>query len=678
VSPMNTFADIVLAPIAMFSGKPLAVGIALFLLLTALGLYVFWLYPMARRFVGTYKGLTLTVRKIRQSQGTQEEHLGAVDAVFEKSRLKSNWHQYRACVEFDEGQVYSYSDPQPFFGADRVPGHSYVKWSATLSGVFLTIGLAFTFVGLSAALLQMGGDGHSLDPKQLRQAVEGILAVSSVKFITSIAGILAYIFWTIVARIQANRQEYAVQALNAELRLLSNYVAPEMVLRQQLLSTHRQEQLFQTFGNDLAVAIGQQIEAALRSREDALPTAIAESVGVAVAQAIAPISTELSEIGVQIGKAGGEITGGAGDIFSKAWKEGVGGHLELFGEQMSKTISALESLPEKVRATEAGFGGEIDRTTRQLAETTMSLTGSLDRTQAMMAATVAAFSDKISSIPSVIESASRESATAIGSAIEKTLADSSRTAAEASRVGADQLAIRVGEIAGALTESSNRLREAGDHSAAGLKAARDELKMGVKDGIKTIADTAENASVQLSKTVSGLADVVNGLTACLSRTATQIEAQQGRLATAGEVVGAASTKLATAAGNVETATTPLSGSIRNINVALDQLSKATEQLHRSSASGQKVAELLNGSLEKAKSVSETQARQFTDLEKAVKQTLNELNNGVLRLGKEISECIETYDSEIAKSIGSLETAILDVADIVDQRRPGALNPVSRG
>ena len=89
----------------------------------------------------------------------------------------------------------------------------------------------------------------------------------------------------------------------------------------------------------------------------------------------------MSEIGVQIGKAGGEITGGAGDIFSKAWKEeGVGGHLELFGEQMSKTISALESLPEKVRATEAGFGGEIDRTTRQLAETTMNLTGSLDRT----------------------------------------------------------------------------------------------------------------------------------------------------------------------------------------------------------------------------------------------------------------------------------------------------------
>jgi ABC-type transporter Mla subunit MlaD len=222
------------------------------------------------------------------------------------------------------------------------------------------------------------------------------------------------------------------------------------------------------------------------------------------------------------------------------------------------------------------------------------------------------------------------------------------------------------------------LREAGDHSAAGLKAARDELETGVRDGIKTIADTTETASAQLSETVSSLAEVVNGLTACLSRTAIQIEAQQGRLATAGEVVGAASTKLATAAGNVETATTPLSGSIRNINVALDQLSKATEQLNRSSASGEKVAEMLNGSLEKAKSVSETQARQFTDLERAVKQTLNELNDGVLRLGKQISDCIETYDAEIAKSIGSLETAMLDVADIVDQRRPGATISGVRG
>ncbi len=97
------------------------------------------------------------------------------------------------------------------------------------------MGLFFTFVGLSAALLQVGGDGQgAMKPEQLRRAVEGILGVSSVKFITSIAGILAYIGWSIVARIQADRQEKVVERLVAEIRQLSTYVSPEMVLRKQL------------------------------------------------------------------------------------------------------------------------------------------------------------------------------------------------------------------------------------------------------------------------------------------------------------------------------------------------------------------------------------------------------------------------------------------------------------
>ena len=81
----------------------------------------------------------------------------------------------------------------------------------------------------------MGGDGHgALDPAQLKIAVEGILAVSSVKFITSIAGILAYIFWSVVARQQSASQVHAEERLLGEMRALSTYVAPEMLLRRQL------------------------------------------------------------------------------------------------------------------------------------------------------------------------------------------------------------------------------------------------------------------------------------------------------------------------------------------------------------------------------------------------------------------------------------------------------------
>jgi hypothetical protein len=43
-------------------------------------------------------------------------------------------------------------DPHVLFTADRLPGHGYEKWASTWAGVFLTLGLLFTFVGLSAAL----------------------------------------------------------------------------------------------------------------------------------------------------------------------------------------------------------------------------------------------------------------------------------------------------------------------------------------------------------------------------------------------------------------------------------------------------------------------------------------------------------------------------------------------
>jgi hypothetical protein len=40
----------------------------------------------------------------------------------------------------------------------------------------------------------------------LREAINGILEASSARFITSIAGILCHIGWTITARIYADRQ----------------------------------------------------------------------------------------------------------------------------------------------------------------------------------------------------------------------------------------------------------------------------------------------------------------------------------------------------------------------------------------------------------------------------------------------------------------------------------------
>ncbi len=92
-----------------------------------------------------------------------------------------------------------------------------------MAGVCLTLGLLFTFVGLSAALFKVGDAGTNTN--ELRSAISEILRISSAKFITSMAGIVAYIIWTVVARSYESAQTKlacelatAVQALSHPLR----------------------------------------------------------------------------------------------------------------------------------------------------------------------------------------------------------------------------------------------------------------------------------------------------------------------------------------------------------------------------------------------------------------------------------------------------------------------------
>ena len=109
--------------------------------------------------------------------------------------------------------------------------------------------------------------------------------------------------------------------------------------------------------------------------------------------------------------------------------------------------------------------------------------------------------------------------------------------------------------------------------------------------------------------------------------------------------------------------------------AAEQVAAASSRLRETSAAEQRAADMLNGSVGAARTAFDEQAVRFRELQNGVRETVGELVNGVTRLAAEISTCIEAYNSAIAKSIGGLENAILDVADVVelrpkDERRAG--------
>lgn len=591
---MDRFADVVLAPIALFSGRPLAVVLALGILGSALGLWLGLLLPAERRFVGKLNRIARAIRAVRVAEGPQQRHFVDVDRIFEASDLAAAWRRYRSSVEFEDGKAESYADPAAFFSVGYLPGHGYAKWSGTLGGVFLTVGLFFTFVGLSAALLQMGGDGHgALNPAQLKIAVEGILAVSSVKFITSIAGILAYIFWSVVARQQASSQVHAEAHLLEEIRALSTYVAPEMLLRRQLRLAEAQRGQFSDLAASLAEtlseALGKRVDAALGGSLAALPEAIAKSVGSSVAEAFAPIRQEISAVNgeisaanARIGEGSASVTEAAGAAFGKLWQDGIGQPLQAFGAQLAAVLASLDELPHKFRDAEAGFGGEIGRSAGELAASAQRMSSALEQGQSSLAATLKAFEDKVGAIPARLaaatEQSSRDMSASLGASLQKTLDGATAAAGEASRAGGEIMSARMAEISEALAGVAASLAQAGQASHAQMV-----------EGAKMLSHSGEASAMRLSSTVDAFGLVVQRLSSRLDETERGLEAHNRRLASAGEIVADASNNLAKAAGAMENAAAPLTSATVSFQGAMDRFSEAAGQIGQISMAGDGIA-----------------------------------------------------------------------------------------
>ncbi|WP_374544855.1 hypothetical protein [Rhodoblastus sp.] len=539
---MDRFADFVLTPIALFSGRSLAVGIALSILGAALLIWLLALVPAERRFVGPLRRIAHGLRALRGKNQAPEALFAEADALFEASALTPDWRRYRSGVEFEDGKAVNYSDPADFFALVHLPGHSYPKWSSTLAGVFLTVGLFFTFVGLSAALLQLGGDGHdSLSPAQLKHAVEGILAVSSVKFITSIAGILAYIFWSVVARQQAAAQTVAEEDLLREIRALSLYVAPEMILRRQLRLAEAQSARYDTLAD------------VLTARLDAAFVKMSDTLAEGAAKAFAPLRDEIAGLSARANEANASVAESAGAAFGSLWRDGIGRHLE-------------------------SFSGEIGRGADDLTQSAARMAAQMEQSQDRMAATLAAFETKIAGLPAAFAATSEQNARDAGAALRRTLDDAHKAAEESSQVQAEKMSARIEGVAAALAAAAGALTQAGVESRAQMA-----------EGAKAVSASGEEAAARLTRMVEAFANAVSRLSTRLDQTEQALGAHNERLDKAGEIVSGASGNLALAAGAMESAAAPLTTATLTFRDALGRLSDAAARIEQISSSGDQIA-----------------------------------------------------------------------------------------
>ena len=319
-----------------------------------------------------------SVRLTRHGFG-QIDH---ADDVFRNSPLQALWAPYRAAIHQSDGRTLNLASPYAWFGVESLPRRGYEKWTSTLAGVFLTVGLLFTFLGLSAALLHAGeaAEHATTDQAELSKAINGVLSASSAKFITSIAGIVAYIVLTIAARAYASGQSKMASRLAGAVQRLSSYTAPETFLVQISDEAREQSSRWRTLADDIAVSLERKLAPNLEALPSALGEALARSMGVALRTESESTHADLSAAAETMGRAAALLES-AGQAIGQS-SAAVLKNTEQAAQGMSDVIYALT---QRLTQTERGLGNISESLRQHVADMTtagVAINGAANAVQA--------------------------------------------------------------------------------------------------------------------------------------------------------------------------------------------------------------------------------------------------------------------------------------------------------
>ena len=270
--------DFVLS-IAALLKQPAAPGLAALCLVAALGLAVAWLLARFFAALAAIRRFNAAMRTAPERAVTGEALEAVTARLKQEARGRSSralaeaWDEYRETLvthREPDGSIVMRNALRPnlFFNPEELgfaPGFLRI-----VPGLFVTVGLFLTFLGLIAAL-------HSMDLSKdhVEGSLSDLLTVASAKFIMSLTGLACSIVFTIALRLCTERLDGALHRLCAELEKRLSFISLEGLATEQLTAIREQREHLRAFGLELVAELGRPL------KED-IPNAIATSISSAM------------------------------------------------------------------------------------------------------------------------------------------------------------------------------------------------------------------------------------------------------------------------------------------------------------------------------------------------------------------------------------------------------------
>ena len=640
----------------------ISIGILIWLLISVLVVWV-----SARRKLTALRWLERQV----QSAKDEVEFAAQVNKISQESKkvrtrtgyahITVAWDEFRETLiedrSADQPVLRNSVRPSSFFNLEDL--HFGPGFSRYMPGLFVTVGLFLTFLGLISALQQITGLSNA-STDEMRARLDGLLGAASAKFIMSLTGLLASIFFTIILRWLAGKVERRIHTLCTDLERRLSFISLEAVTMEQLEIARGQKDSFMEIGTTLVAELGQSLQ-----------KEIPESISNSISTAMAPLLDK-------VGKAGTDGVGQMVTDLSSRFSEDVGQALSEASAQLSAAGDKIAHLSDRMDRSSDQMGQEMETSVKKLAKAAEDLSVQLATAAETTDGTLNAGAEKLLGIMNETLAGIRRN-TAEGADALKEAAVDMRTSAETFRE----------ELAAAAASGSDAVRTRMETAGVEVEAAISEAGRGIVDLVTQSGQELLSASGEFREKIS--ADLVEPITQVvdqLDNIANRLEDGSGQIATAashiksgGDATRSAAETLSTASRDLQAAAGPVRGSVERIETATSELARSTADAAETvTRSSKETAESAAQILDAAKSalsaeqnlieISLTKLGEALDHMERQREQIDDMDE---KLGTAFSQftvhvrtSLDTFAEHVRKMNGELAPALDTMREIVDQ------------
>jgi len=486
------------------------------------------------------------------------------------------WREYReTLVPHEEGGVVILRNsvrPSLFFNSEHL-GFAPGFWRI-VPGLFVTIGLFLTFLGLISALNSMDLGAGKVDA-----SLRDLLTIASAKFIMSLTGLFCSIVFTIVLRWGVSHIEGAIHSLCGTLERRLSFISLEALAVEQLAATREQREHFRMIGLELVAELGRPL------REE-LPNAISSSISAAVA----PLFDK-------VGKIGTDGMGAMVNDLSARFSEDVGRALAHASDKLVQAGDRMAQMSERMDQSTGKVGPEIDAAVARLTQAVDDLRSSMGATADTASGAFTKGAEHLLSVMNQTLEGIRDN-TGEGARALSAAAAEMQQAAEGFRSELDGAARKGAEAAG------NHMAAAGAEAAVVIGSAGqgvlDALGRSAAEIDAKVEQFASKAAEQLLAPLDRITEQLGSMVSTLSDGASGMRRLSDGVRAGAEATEHAAGNLKSASQDLVGAVAPVRATSESVQAAIRQLSASTENVASTvSRSAQATAESAAGILNAA-------------------------------------------------------------------------------